>query len=50
MVSERVDNFHRDFNHTFPLQVMGDISYTLGRRNGSTCRRRGSACGPPCAR
>ena len=23
-------DYHRDFNHTFPLQVMGDISYTLG--------------------
>ena len=23
-------DYHRDFNHTFPLQLMGDISYTLG--------------------
>ena len=23
-------DYHRDFNHTFPLQLMGDVSYTLG--------------------
>ena len=23
-------DYHRDFNHTFPLQVMGDISFSLG--------------------
>ncbi len=23
-------DYHRDFNHTFPLQLVGDISYTLG--------------------
>ena len=23
-------DYHRDFNHTFPLQLTGDISYTLG--------------------
>ena len=23
-------DYHRDFNHTFPLQLMGDISYSLG--------------------
>ncbi len=24
-------DYHRDFNLTFPLQLMGDVSYTLGR-------------------
>jgi hypothetical protein len=24
-------DYHRDFNLTYPLQVMGDLSYTLGR-------------------
>ncbi len=23
-------DYHRDFNHTFPLQLMGDLSYSLG--------------------
>ena len=23
-------DYHRDFNHTFPLQLMGDVSYSLG--------------------
>ena len=24
-------DYHRDFNHTFPFQLMGDLSYSLGR-------------------
>ena len=24
-------DFHRDFNQTYPLQLMGDVSFTLGR-------------------
>ena len=24
-------DYHRDFNHTFPLQLMADLSYSLGR-------------------
>ena len=23
-------DYHRDYNHTFPMQVMGDVSYVLG--------------------
>ena len=37
-------DYHHDLNMTYPLQLMADLSFTLGAPCGSTCRRRASAC------